>query len=279
MKCLKRSFAVLMILVIFAITLAGCSSSGDTQKSGSNTDERTITDMTGAEVKLPKEVKSVINLWPSSNQMMITLGAQEKQPAYMKILQKPSFTWMQIVNPAITEKPTVGGNGDVTAEELLALKPDFVITANEKDAEAFRTAGLNAACMMFNNYDGLKESMLKTGEALGSDEKARAEKYITFLDKNIQLVQDRLKDVKEEDKPMVHYVDGQSGTTPYKAGGTGTMQEEWIKMAGGKLSTDGILEGMSKEITAEQFLSIDPDVIIVGGLGQAEALKALMSDP
>lgn len=279
MKKFKKALSVLLVLVLLSLTAAGCSqNNGDTAKSDNAAGDRTITDMSGVDVTVPAEVKSVINLWPSSNQIMITLGAQDKQTAYMATLQKPSFTWMQIVNPAIMEKQTVGGNGDVTAEELLNLKPDLVITSSDEDAEAYRAAGLNAACMMFNNYDGLKESVLKTGEALGSSEKERADKYVEYLEKNIKLVQDRLKDVKDEDKPVVHYVDGQSGTSPYKTTGNGTMQEEWLTMAGGKLSTDGILQGMSKEITPEQFLSINPDVIIVGGTGQADAYDALMND-
>lgn len=279
MKKFKKALSVLLVLVLLSFTAAGCSqNNGDTAKSDNADGDRTITDMSGVEVTVPAEVKSVINLWPSSNQIMITLGAQDKQTAYMATLQKPSFTWMQIVNPAIMEKQTVGGNGDVTAEELLNLKPDLVITSSDEDAEAYRAAGLNAACMMFNNYDGLKESVLKTGEALGTSEKERADKYVEYLEKNIKLVQDRLKDVKDEDKPVVHYVDGQSGTSPYKTTGNGTMQEEWLTMAGGKLSTDGILQGMSKEITPEQFLSINPDVIIVGGTGQADAYDALMND-
>lgn len=203
MKKFKKALSVLLVLVLLSFTAAGCSqNNGDTAKSDNADGDRTITDMSGVEVTVPAEVKSVINLWPSSNQIMITLGAQDKQTAYMATLQKPSFTWMQIVNPAIMEKQTVGGNGDVTAEELLNLKPDLVITSSDEDAEAYRAAGLNAACMMFNNYDGLKESVLKTGEALGTSEKERADKYVEYLEKNIKLVQDRLKDVKDEDKPL-----------------------------------------------------------------------------
>ena len=53
---------------------------------------------------------------------------------------------------------------------------------------------------------------------------------------------------------------------------------EWIDIAGGKISTDGIVEGMSQEITAEQLLDIDPDIILVGGSNQAKVYKSLMAD-
>ena len=271
---MKKKLTVLLVLMLALMSLVvGCSQTG-----GSS--ERKVTDMTGAEVTLPAEVKSVINCWPSSNQIMITLGATDKQSAYFATLQRPSFTWMQIVNPAIAaeETKTVGVNGSVTAEELLALEPDLVITANEDDAVAWREAGLNAMCMMFNNYEGLRESVVKTGEALGGDAVARAEKYVEYLDGNINMVKDRLKDLKDEDKPTVYYMDGQQGKTPYLTSGNGTIQEEWITMAGGKLATDGLFEGMSKEITPEQLLEIDPDYILVGGTNQAKVYDMLMNE-
>ncbi|MGI6490960.1 MAG: ABC transporter substrate-binding protein [Pelotomaculum sp.] len=234
--------------------------------------------MAGVEVEVPAEVKSIVNTWPSSNQLMILLGATQKQIAYFATLQKPSFTWMQTVNPLILEKPTVGLEGTVTAEELLALNPDLVITSSEKDAEAYRKAGLSAVCMMFNNFDGLKKSVTATAEALGDDAPARAAAYIEYLDNNIRMVSERLADVADADKPIVYYLDGQQGKTPYLTSGNGTMQEEWIKMAGGKLATDGLLSGMTKEITPEQLLTLDPDYILVGGLNQHTAYEALMND-
>ena len=167
----------------------------------------------------------------------------------------------------------------MTAEELLKVDPDLVITASPEDAEAYRQAGLTAVAAMFTNFDGMKKSITLTAEALGDDAPERAEKYIKYLDGNMDLVSKRLADVKEEDHPTVYYLDGQSGTTPYLTGGKGTMQEEWITMAGGKLVTADLFEGMSKEITPEQLLTLDPDIILVGGLNQATAYEALMNEP
>ena len=265
-----------MMLVIAVMTMAaGC---GKAPQPASTAPQRSIVDMAGVEVKLPAEVNTVANCWPSSNQIMITLGATAKQPAYFNILKTESFTWMQYVNPAIKEKPGFGSGSTVNAEELLALKPDLVITANANDAEAFRNAGLTTMYMMFNNYQALKESVLKTGEALGGNAVTRAQAYVSYLDGNIKLVQDRLADVRAEDKPTVYYLDGQAGKTAYSTGGSGTMQEEWINMGGGKLATAELFQGMNKEITPEQLLKLDPDYIVIGGLNQASAYKALMED-
>ncbi|MGM9533911.1 MAG: ABC transporter substrate-binding protein [Intestinibacter sp.] len=283
---MKKVIALFLALTM-CLGMVACSSS-TTEKSqssqaqassSSEATERTIVDMAGDEVTIPAEINTVFNGWPSSNQIMMTLGVQDKQIAYMKTLQQPNFKWMQIVNPAIMEKDGIGeGQTGVTAEELVELNPDLVITANGDGAAEYREAGLNAICLMFTNYDQLKQSISIMGEIFGGEAQKRAEEYIDYLDGNIKLVQDRLKDVKDEDKPTVYYMDGQSGKDPYVTSGTGTIQEEWITIAGGKLATDGVLEGMSQEITPEQLLKINPDYILVGGLGQANCYNQLMED-
>jgi iron complex transport system substrate-binding protein len=292
MKKNSKSLLLLLLIISMAVTsLIGCSQEAEEPEPQAVEEEtpeeiveeeaegsRVITDMVGVEVEIPDEVNTVINIWPSSNQIMILLGATDKQIAYFETLQSPNFTWMQIVNPDILEKPSVGANRTVTAEELLTHNPDLVITASKDDAESYRQAGIAAVTMMFNNFDGMKESIVKTADALGDDAPERAEKYIEYLDENIELVSERLADVKDEDKPTVYYLDGQQGKTPYLTSGNGTMQEEWITMAGGKLATDGLFSGMSQEITPEQLLTLDPDYILVGGLNQATAYEALMDD-
>ena len=281
---------IMMILLLFFGIHPGCGNDSKSETSNQTKDTteksqateksgpKVVTDMAGTEVEIPEKVNSVVNVWPSSNQLMIMLGATDKQSAYFSVLKQPSFTWMQIVNPAILEKPTVGAERTVTAEELLKVEPDLVITASPQDAETYRQAGLTAVSMMFSNFDGMKKSITATAEALGGGAPERAEKYIEYLEGNIDLVSKRLAKVKDEEKPTVYYLDGQSGKTPFLTSGKGTMQEEWITMAGGKLSTADLFEGMSKEITAEQLLTLEPDYILVGGLNQATAYDALMSD-
>lgn len=287
----KISFKVLTSGILSLLLLSGCGNEsstggslpeGETTPPTQNVEEngtKTITDMNGTEVEVPAEVNSVINLFPSNNQIMILLGATDKQVAYTSKIRTPGFRWMQIINPDILEKPAVGLEGSVTAEELLLYNPDFVITPTQTDAETYREAGLATAMMLFNDMDGLKHVITNLATALGGTAPERADKYLTYLDGNIQLVQERLADVKEEDKPVVHYVDGQSGSTAFLTSGTETFQEEWLTLAGGRLATKDLFKGMSKEITPEQLLTLDPDYILVGGHKQAVATEALLNDP
>ena len=274
----KRLLLLVMVVALIAGCFAGCGSSeGNGEAAAEGT--KTVKDMTGTEVTVPQEVKKVVNCWPSSTQVMITLGAADKLAGVMGAIQSPSFSWMTTIAPQIKELPSVTDeNGTVNVEEMLKLDPDLVVTSSEEDAATYRNAGLNAACMMFNNYDGLRESVTALGEMLGKDETDAAKKYVEYLNGNISEVENTLKDLKDSDKPVVHYMDGQQGESIYMTAGPGSIMSEWIDIAGGKISTDGIVEGMSQEITAEQLLDIDPDIILVGGSNQAKVYKSLMAD-
>ena len=54
--------------------------------------------------------------------------------------------WLTAAAPNLLEVP--GFTGDATAEELLALNPDVVITPKKEAAEAYRQAGVPAVCML-----------------------------------------------------------------------------------------------------------------------------------
>lgn len=267
-----------MVVMVLALgSLAGCGASESAEKPAEGT--KTVKDMTGADVTVPEEVKTLINCWPSSTQMTVTLGAVDKLAGVMGALQSPSFTWLQTVAPQIKDVPVISDDkGGANVEEMLKINPDLVVTSGEEDAQDFRDAGLNAACMMFDSYDGLKKSVTAMGEMLGKKEQETADKYVEYLNGNISKVENALKDLKDEDRPVVHYIDGQQGESIYTTAGTGTIMNEWIDIAGGKISTEGIAEGMTQEITAEQLLKVDPDIIVVGGINQAKAYKQFMND-
>lgn len=278
-KMKKKLLVVLMIAVLVVGCFAGCGSS-DPESAG---ETRVVQDMAGTDVELPQDVERVINCWPSSIQMMITLGATDKLVGVRGIVNTENFAWMTKIAPEIQNLPSVldgtGSEGTLNIEEMLTLEPDLVITPYEDDAETCRNAGLTTAYMMFDSFDGLKQSVTALGEMLGEDETAVAEKYVEYLDENIATVEDALKDLDDADRPVVHYMDAQNGEDMLTTSGTNSIMSEWIEMGGGKISTDGMLEGNSQQISAEEILAIDPDIILVGGANQAIVYDKLMADP
>jgi len=271
---MKRKLILLLVLIVALAT--GCSPAKDT----SSTKKRSIQDMAGTTVGLKAQVNTTVSCWPSGTQILITLGAADKQTAYMDILKSKSFTWMQAVNPAMTGKQSIAASSDniASAKEIMLLNADLVLTDTKNNADAYRRTNSPALSVYFSNFDELKKSVKLIGDALGGDAVTKAAAYNTYLDKNLKLIQDKLGDTKNLAKPTVYYVDGQSGDSCYVTSGSGTMQEDWIAKSGGKLATADSMKGAGKEISAQKLISLNPDYIVVGGLNQAAAYKTLMSD-
>lgn len=250
-------------------------SAGDGEASAA---ARTVTDMTGNEIELPAEIERVYFDWASGITLAMTLGAADKVIAKPAAFEEDTFAWAREICPAINDVPTeneIFTSGNV--EGVLSLEPDLVVTSTADNIEAYTNLGLTAIYVKFNDYASFKESLLIVGTALGDAELAKAIEYNNLLDANIAMVQERTSSVPDAEKKTVYYVDSRFNDA-YHTIGTGEIQEDWIVDAGGILATDGHFEGRNIEITAEKFLEIDPDLILIGAQNQAGVYEMLMED-
>ena len=124
---------------------------------------RRIVDMGGTEVILPKDVKTVIDLWHANNQVVLLLGGADKLVGTTSIIKE--LPWFAQVYPRIGEiKPYAisSGSGNFNTEEVLKANADVVITSSAKDAEVLRNAGVTTVLVTFRDFEGLKETVRVT---------------------------------------------------------------------------------------------------------------------
>jgi len=268
MRRTRKLLAIILCAVFLLGVLSGCGS--QQQSSEPTVTEKTIVDMAGVEVKVPGEVKTVVNLWPSSNELMLCLGAGDYLVGTMDFVKQ--LPWVNAVYPKIKDVPAM----EVNAEELLEVDPDLIITANADDAAMLREAGLCAVTLMFNDYDSMKKATHILGDILGGEHKEKSNDLVDYIDSNIAKVENALKDLKDEDKPVVYYIQGQRNQGLYSTTGGGTIMEQWVTYGGGKFATADIGKGMQlKDVTPEQILTIDPDIVVIGGPAQHELYEEI----
>lgn len=238
---------------------------------------RIFTDLAGAEVELPVQVEKVLHLWPASTAMQVFLGSEDKIVGTLQVVQK-GWGWLTAAAPNLLEVP--GFTGDATAEELLALNPDVVITPKKEAAEAYRQAGVPAVCMLAGeDMDSLKEMITKMGELLGEKEAAKAAEYNAYLDQVIQTVGDAVADIPESERAVIYYNSAQHGESPLLTCGDGSIVETWMLAAGCVNAVTGVVSGMDKEVSMEAIAAANPDYVLVGGSYQDAALAAIHSEP
>ena len=156
---------------------------------------KVIKDVDGTEVTIPVKAERIANTWHANNQVTLALGGADKLVATTHYVS--TIPWFKQVYPNISQIPTpVSENNDLNMEELLKTRPDVVLVSTEKQAEQVRQAGLSAVRVGFKDLQGLMRTVNLTAEVLGTEGAyKRAQQYNSYMQGNINKVQDRLKDV------------------------------------------------------------------------------------
>lgn len=259
MKKGKITF-VISLLIIFLIT--GCSNSNSNSATANKIEEapktQTITDASGKTVVVPMKIEKIADAWQAHNEVLCMLGSGKKVVA--TILTEKMRPWLYQVNPQMKNAATVFETNSVNSEELLKTKPDIVFTPlNDKSADKVSQLGIPAVQLNFTDFEGLKDCFKLTGNILGEDAKKRSDDYISYLDKKLDSITSITSKIPEEQKPKVLHV---TSLSPITVDGSKTIINAWIEAAGG-VNAAGDVSGNNKEVSIEQVLQWNPDIIIL----------------
>lgn len=264
----QKKSRFLSILILFCL-LGICTACSNSKKQ--NISSRRMKDLSGRIVKVPTKVNRVADLWPANNQIVLLLGQSKKLVATPKII-KTNY-WFQKLDPAIRKVTTPFAGDQVQAEELLALKPDVVISSDPAQIKTAQEAHLPVINPIFKDFNGLKKSVTLTANVLGGKAPKIAKKYNQDLDKTLSLVKMRLN--KNKTYPsVVHFV---NLTDLTKVDGKDTIVDQWIKHAGARNAVNK--SGNQISLTKEELIKLNPDYLIVGQTSTKKALAKFKSDP
>lgn len=250
---------------------ATAASSAQSQ-SDNKGETRTVTDMKGVQVEIPKEVHTYVESWFAHNEMDLMLDGANGM--LVTCVSPEKFPWMYAVCPNFYNAKSTDFSADMNLEETIAAKPDVVFGSNDDYRAMFTNAGIPYINCMFSTYDELKKSVKLTAEVFGGDAVKKADEYIDYLDKRTSWVAEKTASIPDDKKLSVAH-----GSSVYELNfdGGNTIIDEWIKYSGGKNAAGQEVQGNLKNISLEQVMAWDPDVLITGQ-PQSEVEK-IMSDP
>ncbi len=266
----KFSLALLLILGVL-LSLFGGSPLGAAEET------RRIVDMGGTEVVLPKEVRTVIDLWHANNQVVLLLGGADKLVGTTTPVKE--LPWFARVYPRIREIPAYAlssGSGNFNTEEVLKANADVVVTSSAQDAKVLRDAGITTVLVTFRDFEGLRETVRVTARTLGGGAEERAEAFIRYFDGNLERIEERLAGLKGEDRPKVYQIRSRN---PLETDGRISICTEWIEAAGGVNAIAHITDKNQGAVTMEELLNADPDVIIVATRGAQSVIEQIRNAP
>jgi iron complex transport system substrate-binding protein len=248
------------ILTIAAVFLTSVSPGADKT--------RLVTDMLGRKIVVPEPLTRVALLGGPTGQIAYVLGARSQLCAVTKSLTSSEL--IKLMDPTVHELVAPRStSGQVNVEELIVADPQLVIAGDLDGSIVEKKTRIPVAYFrsdMNQSYDMVKEEIRFYGSVFGKQ--ARAEKYIDYLQKTIELVRSRTKDIPKNKRKAVF--NGYSSNHLVTLGGDTFIQQR-LELAGCRnaaesIRTTGLKEGMHTglaEVSMEKVLGWNPDILVI----------------
>ena len=259
---MKKIAALFLTVVACVGLLAGCGTTG-----ADNRNTRTITDGAGRQVKVPETVESIVCVGVGALRYTCYVGAQALVIGVEDYEAKPGIS--RLYNYVNFDKfknlPIIGTNGLPYTEEIINLAPDVIVMSKSAsvDADDLQNKTGTPVVVVPGSDTTLDKDAYDTIRILGElyGIQTRAIELTDYL-KDIQKdLDDRTKDIPEEDKPSV-YVGGVSFKGHHGFEGTEAGYGPFALIRAKNLA-DTTGQTGAFNIDLEQVLSWDPDIIFV----------------
>jgi iron complex transport system substrate-binding protein len=247
----NKYYLFISFLIIAAVLLSACKSAQEIEpKSG----PITVTDDLGFVVVLEKPAQAIISLSPSLTEILFSVGAGDR------LIGRDSNS---IYPENALEAVDLGGMWDgIPIEDILAMEPDLILAGEIYSAEAIaelRDLGLVVYWQANpDNFEELFDNIRDISVLSGTE--TLAEELVISLDERVATLDEKLSAVKSN--PLVFYeLDASEPANPWTVG-AGEFISHIINRSKAQNLGDS-LEGAWVQISSEELIAQDPDVILL----------------
>ncbi len=241
---MKRLLLVSLILVL-TLALSGCAALNILQPN------IVVTDDLGREVRLERVARRIVSLAPSNTEMLFALGIEEKVVGVTDICDYPA---------GATAKEKVGSFATPSVEKIVGLRPDLVVAASLHRTAGEQLAALGIPVIVLNaeSIQGVLANAELLGRVAGAERGAQRVKR--QINDDIRIVDERLKTVTNEQRPLVYY---EVWSSPIMTAGPNTFLHELITRAGG-INLGATAATDWPTLSLEELLTRQPQVMVYG---------------
>ncbi|MFV0407913.1 MAG: ABC transporter substrate-binding protein [Propioniciclava sp.] len=265
---------LLSSVILIALLLTGCATgnppggtSGDAPMPRTAA-TRTVTDMEGRQVEVPKTIESVVSIGsvPVINSLIFALGRGELIANTLPEWASSAGQWkyQYVFAPQITDAPLVQGADGPLTEKLLEMDPDVILTMEKAMIEPLEAVGLTVVVISVTSSLEMKNQINLLGEILDAPE--RAADYIEWYDDAVSRLADKVAAASADQRSAL-YLGHEGMRRP------NIVSEWWIPAAGG-LSVTADRTEQRLTFDSEQLIGWDPDVIFLISAGEVETVLA-----
>jgi iron complex transport system substrate-binding protein len=256
---MKKSimFLILLLVLVFVFTTAGCSQTDLTPEKTSDADLEdidsdesvTVVDQLGRKVSLAGLPQKIISLSPSNTEIAFALGLADQLVGVTEYCNYP---------PEVLEKEIIGGFATPNIERIVELEPDLILasTIHEETVTQFDALGIPVLVIESANLEELFTSITLVAELTGVS--GRGESLISSMQQRIGAIEEIVAQIEDDEKIRVYY---EVYSDPLMSAGNSVFINEIIKLAGGINIFEDIDENYP-QISAEVVAERQPQVIL-----------------
>jgi len=248
---MRKVAAILMVVVLTMMSLAGCSKSSAVT-GAKKADPITITDSTGKTVTLASLPQRIVVTNSDVAEVICALGGADKIVGASDNAKKEP-----LLADKLKDAVSVGDWQKPSVEKIAELKPDVVFgyASYLDNAEQFKASNIPVVCLDCYKVDTLGKDITTLGQILNKEKEAG--EYVGLMDKYLKIIESGVKSLKPEQKSLV-YLESYSdySTVAGKSGGN-----QMLNLAGAINIAGGEPVDFPKS-SPEWLLSKNPQVVI-----------------
>lgn len=228
----------------------------------------TFIDMLGRKVTVPDPLTRVALLGGPTGQIAYVLGARTQLCAVTKSLKMSGL--ILLMDPTVKDLAAPRStNGQINVEELIVADPQLVIAGDFDGSIVEKKTRIPVAYFksdMSQSFESLKAEIRFYGTVF--QKQARAEKYIQYAQKILELVQARTRNIPQDKRKVIF--NGYSASHLVTLGGD-TFMHSRLELAGCRNAAESISSAGSKEglhiglaeVSMEKVLGWNPDILVI----------------
>lgn len=233
------------------------------ENPGDEQNKIVLTDQAGREVVLEAPAKTIVSCYYITTYASIALGVKDRLVGIESKADTRNI--YQMATPELLNLPSVGTLKEFNLEATAALKPDLVIMPKKllEYADALTELGIPVLVVYPESQELLEEMLTLISKACGVEE--NGEKLLSYYKETLDTIATMTASVPEEKKASVYM----AGNSSYLTTAANSMyQANLIKLSGGKNAAEKVEGDYWTEVSYEDILAMNPDVIIIPASAQ-----------
>ncbi len=230
-----------------------------------------IVDMAGRTLTIPKEINTIATPNVDAYRILLQLGAQDKLIGVPSNMVDSKYSKEDTIEVSVWQdaktKTMVGGGPpgtEINVESLIALKPDLIFSWSygkkgnsiELADQIQKKSGIPVVCInniasSKNRVENIKNAYTLIGQIV--DKEDRAKELMAFYDEKVKWIDEKLTESSAVPKKV------------YMSGPSNILRASKNYLPLKQLKLKEVIEdsaGNSREVTKEQLISWDPDIIL-----------------